>query len=153
MFILYSHYKPLTLFAVFATASFAALWCNCTVAQCQRTGSQCETDGACVASTSFIDGIEQHVRTCITRDKLVPPGQPFFCLSAEGLLNIHCCYTDYCNSINLKVPSGENWVSVVFSLNHKGIVVWFCSVLYHGIDIILKWKNSYVQVSHFYTIW
>ncbi|CAB1353767.1 unnamed protein product [Coregonus sp. 'balchen'] len=82
-----------------------ALWCNCTTAQCEKTGSQCETDGACMASTSFIDGQEQHIRICITRDKLVPPGQPFYCLSAEGLLNTHCCYTNYCNSLDLKVPS------------------------------------------------
>lgn len=86
----------------------AALWCNCTTAQCEKAGSQCETDGACMASTSFIDGQEQHIRICITRDNLVPPGQPFYCRGAEGLLNIHCCYTDYCNSIDLKVPSGEN---------------------------------------------
>ncbi|XP_031707230.1 activin receptor type-1B-like [Anarrhichthys ocellatus] len=83
-----------------------ALRCNCTTAQCEKTSLQCETDGACMASTSFIDGQEQHIRVCITRDKLEPPGQPFYCLSAEGFLNIHCCYTDYCNSIDLKVPSG-----------------------------------------------
>lgn len=59
-----------------------------------------------MASTSLIDGQEQHVRICIDKEKLVPPGQPFFCLSAEGLLNIHCCYTDYCNSLDLKVHSG-----------------------------------------------
>lgn len=86
----------------------AALRCNCTTVQCEKTGFQCETDGACMASTSLIDGQEQHVRRCITRDNLVPPGQPFFCLGAEGLLNIHCCYTDYCNSIDLKVPSGKS---------------------------------------------
>uniref|UniRef100_A0A3Q4C141 receptor protein serine/threonine kinase n=1 Tax=Mola mola TaxID=94237 RepID=A0A3Q4C141_MOLML len=73
---------------------------------CEKTGSHCETDGACMASIYFIDGQEQHVRTCITRDNLVPPGQPFYCRGAEGLLNIHCCYTDYCNSIDLQVPSG-----------------------------------------------
>lgn len=93
----------------------AALWCNCTTAQCEKTGAQCETNGACMASISVIEGQERHTRTCITRDNLVPPGQPFFCRGAEGLLNIHCCYTDYCNSIDLKVPSGENWHTV--SLN------------------------------------
>ncbi|XP_052382879.1 activin receptor type-1B-like isoform X2 [Oncorhynchus keta] len=87
--------------------SIPALWCNCTTAQCEKTGSQCETDGACMASTSFINGLEQHIRICITRDKLVPPGQPFYCLSAEGLLYTHCCYTNYCNSLDLKVTSGE----------------------------------------------
>ncbi|XP_061746221.1 activin receptor type-1B-like [Nerophis ophidion] len=85
--------------------SCEALWCNCTTARCEKTGFQCETDGACMASTSFLDGQEQHLRTCITRDKLEPPGQPFYCLSADGLVNILCCYSDYCNSMDLKVPS------------------------------------------------
>ncbi|XP_061544742.1 activin receptor type-1B-like isoform X1 [Phycodurus eques] len=85
--------------------SCEALLCNCTTAQCERRGFWCETDGACMASMSLIDGQEQHVRTCITRDQLEPPGHPFYCLSAEGLVNIHCCYTDYCNSIDLKLPS------------------------------------------------
>ncbi|CAB1336728.1 unnamed protein product [Coregonus sp. 'balchen'] len=31
-----------------------------------------------MASTSFIQGHEQHVRICIARDSLVPPGQPFY---------------------------------------------------------------------------
>lgn len=57
-----------------------------------------------MASTYSMEGKEQHIRMCINRDSLVPPGQPFYCLSAEGLLNTHCCYEDYCNSIDLKVP-------------------------------------------------
>lgn len=57
-----------------------------------------------MASTYYVEGKEQHIRICINRDSLVPPGQPFYCLSAEGLLNTHCCYEDYCNSIDLKVP-------------------------------------------------
>lgn len=57
-----------------------------------------------MASTYFVERKEQHIRICINRDSLVPPGQPFYCLSAEGLLNTHCCYEDYCNSIDLKVP-------------------------------------------------
>ena len=64
-----------------------------------------------MTSTSVLEGQEQHVRTCITRDNLVPPGQPFYCLGAAGLLNIYCCYTDYCNSIDLQVPSGETLTS------------------------------------------
>ncbi|KAL6111529.1 acvr1b [Pungitius sinensis] len=83
-----------------------ALRCNCSTAQCEKTGFQCETDGACMASTSFIGGQEKHFRHCIPRANLVPPGQPFYCLSAKGFLNNHCCYTDYCNNIDLKVPSG-----------------------------------------------
>lgn len=79
-----------------------ALRCNCT--NCEKTGYECETDGACMASTYHSQGKEQHVRICISRVNLVPPGQPFYCLSAPGLLNTHCCYEDYCNSIDLKVP-------------------------------------------------
>jgi len=54
-----------------------------------------------MASTYYIEEKKQHVRICINRDNLVPPGQPFYCLSAEGLLNTHCCYSDYCNSIEV----------------------------------------------------
>ncbi|KAK7878761.1 hypothetical protein WMY93_030921 [Mugilogobius chulae] len=82
-----------------------ALWCNCSTPQCLQEGSRCETDGACVASSSLLDGQEQRVRSCLAKEKLVPPGQPFFCLSAEGLMHIHCCYTDYCNSMDLKVST------------------------------------------------
>lgn len=91
----------------------SALRCNCT--NCEKQGYECETDGACMASTYFIQGKEQHVRICINRDNLVPPGQPFYCLSAEGLLNTHCCYEDYCNSIDLKVP-GEVTSSIMRAL-------------------------------------
>ncbi|KAL0158086.1 hypothetical protein M9458_046162, partial [Cirrhinus mrigala] len=80
------------------------LKCNCTA--CESSGYVCETDGACMASTSYINGQEeQQVRICIPRVSLVPPGQPIYCLSAKGLLNTHCCYTDFCNSINLQIPS------------------------------------------------
>lgn len=82
-----------------------ALKCNCT--NCEKSGYECETDGACMASTSYIKGQEQHVRICIPRESLIPPGQPIYCLSAEGVLNTHCCYTDYCNSVDLQVPNGE----------------------------------------------
>lgn len=61
-----------------------------------------------MASTYFNQGKEQHVRICIDRDNLVPPGQPFYCLSAEGLLNTHCCYVDYCNSIEVPGKASNN---------------------------------------------
>lgn len=89
----------------------AALRCNCT--NCEKTAYECETDGACMASTYHSQGKEQHVRICISRVNLVPPGQPFYCLSAPGLLNTHCCYEDYCNSIDLKIP-GEARTSNAF---------------------------------------
>nr|XP_024646318.1 activin receptor type-1B isoform X2 [Macaca nemestrina]XP_024646319.1 activin receptor type-1B isoform X2 [Macaca nemestrina] len=54
-----------------------------------------------------LDGMEHHVRTCIPKVELVPAGKPFYCLSSEDLRNTHCCYTDYCNRIDLRVPSGH----------------------------------------------
>ncbi|KAK2081501.1 Activin receptor type-1B [Saguinus oedipus] len=83
----------------------AALLCACT--NCLQANYTCETDGACMVSIFNLDGMEHHVRTCIPKVELVPAGKPFYCLSSEDLRNTHCCYTDYCNRIDLRVPSGE----------------------------------------------
>lgn len=107
-----------------------ALRCNCT--NCEKTGYECETDGACMASTFFNQGKEQHVRICINRDNLVPPGQPFYCLSAPRLLNTHCCYVDYCNSIDLKVP-GEALI-FQYHLHYVGLIK---SVQFKVISVLL----------------
>nr|XP_057911247.1 activin receptor type-1B-like [Doryrhamphus excisus] len=125
-----------------------ALWCNCTTARCEKTGFRCETDGACMASTSLIEGHEQHVRTCIARDNLEPPGQPFYCLSAQGLVTIHCCYSDYCNSIDLQVPSvttqpgpqggagpGGSWGTVRLAAVIAGPLLLLCGLLLAGVCV------------------
>lgn len=98
--------KPILL-PLFCCAS-AALWCNCTTPQCQKVGFQCETNGACRASTFFSNGKQQHGRDCIAQEDLLPPGKPIYCLGVEGYLYTQCCYSDYCNSIDLRVPPGEN---------------------------------------------
>lgn len=85
----------------------SALWCNCTTPLCKKSDFQCETDGACTASTIFSNGKQQHSRGCIPQEDLVPPGKPIYCLGVEGYLYTQCCYTDYCNSIDLRVPTGE----------------------------------------------
>lgn len=59
-----------------------------------------------MTSTTLIDGKEQHTRWCIPARDLEPRGQPIYCRGAEGLVNNHCCYIDYCNSIDLKLPTG-----------------------------------------------
>nr|XP_058938777.1 activin receptor type-1B isoform X2 [Kogia breviceps] len=82
-----------------------ALLCACT--SCLQANYTCETDGACMVSIFNLDGMEHHVRTCIPKVELVPAGKPFYCLSSEDLRNTHCCYTDFCNKIDLRVPSGE----------------------------------------------
>lgn len=85
---------------------FAALTCLCS--DCKQANSTCETDGACMVSVFNLDGVKHHVRTCIPEAKLIPAGKPFYCLSSEDLRNTHCCYSDFCNKIDLMVPSGED---------------------------------------------
>ncbi|XP_065275802.1 activin receptor type-1B isoform X6 [Emys orbicularis] len=60
-----------------------------------------------MVSSSNLGGVEHHIRTCIPKAELIPAGKPFYCLSSEDLRNTHCCYVDYCNEIDLKVPSGH----------------------------------------------
>lgn len=81
----------------------AALLCACT--SCLQANYTCETDGACMVSIFNLDGMEHHVRTCIPKVELVPAGKPFYCLSSEDLRNTHCCYTDFCNRIDLYTAS------------------------------------------------
>ncbi|XP_021421545.1 activin receptor type-1B-like isoform X1 [Oncorhynchus nerka] len=144
----------LTLLALSGLAIGDALRCNCT--NCVKSGYECETDGACMASTSFIQGHEQHVRICIARDSLVPPGQPFYCLSAEGLLNTHCCYTDYCNRVDLKVPSlpvkpgelgwvgsGGPWGPVELVAVIAGPVFLLCMLLLVGLFLFQHHQRTY----------
>lgn len=61
------------------------------------------------------------MRMCINSNELVPPGQPFYCLSAEGFMNTHCCYKDYCNSIDLQVPGGATFWSSRASSAQEGL--------------------------------
>ncbi|XP_028262182.1 activin receptor type-1B-like [Parambassis ranga] len=131
--------------------SCKALWCNCTTAQCQKTGFQCETDGACRVSALLDNGQEQHIRTCITRDSLVPPGQPFYCLSTEGFFNIRCCYTDYCNGIDLKIPSVTaptepgtgTWGLVELVAVIAGPLFLLCLLLLLGIFLYYYHRRAY----------
>uniref|UniRef100_A0A8C4FAK6 receptor protein serine/threonine kinase n=1 Tax=Dicentrarchus labrax TaxID=13489 RepID=A0A8C4FAK6_DICLA len=128
------------------TPNLITLRCNCT--NCEKTGYECETDGACMASTYNFQGKKQHVRICINRDNLVPPGQPFYCLSAEGLLNTHCCYEDYCNSIDLKIPgkwpgSGSSWGPVELVAVIAGPVFLLCVLLMVGVFLFQYHQRAY----------
>ncbi|XP_051997427.1 activin receptor type-1B-like isoform X2 [Xyrauchen texanus] len=120
-----------------------ALFCNCTLPHCEKNGFRCETNGACVASTSIIDGEEQHVRLCIQKDKLVPPGQPFYCLSAEGLMNTHCCYTDYCNSIVLRLQTGQDWGPVELTAVVAGPLFVLCVLVLLGMFLFQHNQRAY----------
>lgn len=99
--------EDLTFLLIPAPLCPVALLCACT--SCLQTNYTCETDGACMVSIFNLDGMEHHVRTCIPKVELVPAGKPFYCLSSEDLRNTHCCYSDFCNKIDLRVPSGE-WI-------------------------------------------
>ncbi|KAG5282178.1 hypothetical protein AALO_G00053060 [Alosa alosa] len=125
-----------------------ALRCNCT--NCESNGYECETDGACMASTSNIGGVEQHVRICISRDNLMPPGQPFYCLSAEGYLNTHCCYTDYCNSVDLQMPTVpeqeralSSWGPVELVAVIAGPIILVCLLLIVGVLLFQHHQRTY----------
>ncbi|XP_060774266.1 activin receptor type-1B-like [Neoarius graeffei] len=149
--------KTRILIVCFAVLGFGGacdgLLCNCTTSQCEKNGYRCETTGACMASTSLIDGQEQHIKICIDKEKLVPPGQPFFCLSAEGLLNIHCCYTDYCNSLDLKVHSVtvqpdlaeqmDGWGPVELAAVVAGSVFALCVLVLLGLFLFQRhWRAN-----------
>uniref|UniRef100_A0A8D3DF84 receptor protein serine/threonine kinase n=1 Tax=Scophthalmus maximus TaxID=52904 RepID=A0A8D3DF84_SCOMX len=80
-----------------------------------------------------------------------PPGQPFYCLSAEGLLNTHCCYVDYCNSIDLKVPvptksgdwAGSPWGPVELVAVIAGPVFLLCVLLMVGVFLFQYHQRAY----------
>ncbi|KAL4646167.1 activin receptor type-1B isoform X2 [Arapaima gigas] len=120
-----------------------ALRCNCTV--CEKTDYECETDGACMASISLYNGQVRHMRICIARGNLEPPGQPLYCLSAEGLLNTHCCYTDYCNSVDLKVPlADQGWLGPVELVAViAGPVFLLCVLLIVGVFLFQHHQRTY----------
>uniref|UniRef100_A0A8C2L768 receptor protein serine/threonine kinase n=1 Tax=Cyprinus carpio TaxID=7962 RepID=A0A8C2L768_CYPCA len=127
-----------------------SLLCNCTAPPCEKNGYKCETKGACMASTSVIKGEEQHVRLCIQKEDLVPPGQPFYCLSAEGLMNTHCCYSDYCNSIDLRLPtvtngpgSGQDWGPVELTAVVAGPVFVLCVLVLLGLFLFQHHQRAY----------
>ncbi|XP_041438414.1 activin receptor type-1B isoform X2 [Xenopus laevis] len=80
---------------------------RCMCSNCIQSNFTCVTDGACMVSISNVKGKEYHLRACIGQEDLVPPGKPFYCLSSEDIRNTYCCYTDYCNKIDVGVPTGQ----------------------------------------------
>ncbi|XP_005739704.1 activin receptor type-1B-like [Pundamilia nyererei] len=128
-----------------------ALWCNCTTPLCKKSDFQCETDGACTASTIFSNGKQQHSRGCIPQEDLVPPGKPIYCLGVEGYLYTQCCYTDYCNSIDLRVPTeigggygpGGTWRLVELVAVIAGPLFLLCLLLLVGAFIYHYHRRGY----------
>ncbi|MGH0178507.1 UNVERIFIED_CONTAM: hypothetical protein FKN15_077916 [Acipenser sinensis] len=132
------------------TAVIEGLRCNCT--QCDRTDFQCETDGACMASTSYINGVEHHVRMCIPARELEPAGQPIYCLSAKDLRNTHCCYTDFCNNVDPGRPSGtpsgfgytpSGWGPVELAVVIAGPVFLLCVILIVAVFLFQHHQRVY----------
>ncbi|XP_016339401.1 activin receptor type-1B-like [Sinocyclocheilus anshuiensis] len=127
-----------------------ALFCNCSRPQCEKDGYKCETNGACMASTSVFEGQEEHVRLCIQKEHLIPLSQPFHCLSVKGLLNTHCCYSDYCNSIDLDLPtvtnapgSGQDWGPVELTAVVAGPIFVLCVLVLLGLFLFQRRQRAY----------
>ncbi|XP_054601886.1 activin A receptor type 1Ba isoform X1 [Nothobranchius furzeri] len=143
----------LTLLALSGLAAVGdALRCNCTT--CEKTGYECETDGACMASTFMVGLKEERVRVCINQVDLVPAGHPIYCLSAEGFSNTHCCYEDYCNSIDLQVQvptnsggvgseTGSMWGPVELMAIIAGPVFLLCVLLVVGVFFFHHHQRAY----------
>ncbi|XP_058624165.1 activin receptor type-1B-like, partial [Onychostoma macrolepis] len=128
----------------------SALFCNCTTPQCVKDGYKCKTNGACVVSTSIIDGQEQLLRFCIQKVELVPLHKPFYCLSIKGLMNTHCCYSDYCNSIDLSLPtvtsgpgSGQDWGPLELTAVVVVPVFVLCVLVLLGVFLFLHHQRAY----------
>ncbi|XP_047236089.1 activin A receptor type 1Ba [Girardinichthys multiradiatus] len=138
----------LTLLALLGLAAVSdALRCNCTT--CEDT-DECETDGACIVSSYKVGERQVLMRHCITHDKMAPP---IYCKSAEGFLNVHCCFADYCNSIDLKVPattkagdwsaSGNSWGPVELVAVIAGPVFLLCVLLMVGVFLFQYHQRAY----------
>ncbi|XP_063071399.1 activin receptor type-1B [Engraulis encrasicolus] len=131
---------------------YDGLVCNCSRPDCEKQGFVCQTDGACMVLTQVLEGVETRVRQCIPRDQLVPAGQPFHCLSAEGYFNRHCCYTDYCNSMELNfrpvtpwppVGFAESWGPVEVAAVVAGPVFLLCVLLLLARFLFLHRQRTY----------
>uniref|UniRef100_A0A8C5QVA1 Activin receptor type-1C n=1 Tax=Leptobrachium leishanense TaxID=445787 RepID=A0A8C5QVA1_9ANUR len=117
---------------------------ECLCSDCSKTNFTCETDGACMVSTTNIDGEKYQMRGCISLADLVPVGKPFYCLSSEDIRNTHCCDTDFCNKIDITVgalagiepASSSSWgpvelVAVIAVPLFLLCVVFIVVVLFH----------------------
>ncbi|XP_027871662.1 activin A receptor type 1Ba [Xiphophorus couchianus] len=139
----------LTLLALLGLAAVGdALHCNCTNCNGVNSG-ECETKGACLVSTYKLEGKDVLMRSCLDPDRMIPP---IFCKSAEGHLNAHCCFEDYCNNIVLKVPdpttgewvtSGSSWGPVELVAVIAGPVFLLCVLLMVGVFLFQYHQRAY----------
>uniref|UniRef100_V9KSU0 receptor protein serine/threonine kinase n=1 Tax=Callorhinchus milii TaxID=7868 RepID=V9KSU0_CALMI len=105
----------------------AALKCFCK--DCVKFNQTCETDGACLASLSRINGVQHEIRLCVSAEKLVPP---IYCQSNEDYVTTICCYQDFCNKLELSLPRGrkvEGWGPVELAAVIAGPVFLVCLLL------------------------
>ncbi|KAG8452341.1 hypothetical protein GDO86_004229 [Hymenochirus boettgeri] len=85
----------------------SALEIKCMCSNCKQSNFTCVTDGACMVSISNVNGKQYHLRACIAEVELVPVGKPFYCLSSRSFATPTAVTHDYCNNIDLVVPTGR----------------------------------------------
>ncbi|XP_037745783.1 TGF-beta receptor type-1 isoform X4 [Chelonia mydas] len=84
----------------------AALQCFCHL--CTKDNFTCVTDGLCFASVTRTPDRLIHNSMCIAEVDLIPRDRPFVCAlsSKDGVVTApYCCVTDYCNKIELQIPT------------------------------------------------
>nr|XP_060637467.1 TGF-beta receptor type-1 isoform X1 [Anolis sagrei ordinatus] len=84
----------------------SALQCYCLL--CQQDNFTCTTDGLCF--TSVTQNREKTISNfmCIAEVDLIPKDRPFICApsTSEGVRTAaHCCNKDFCNKIDLPIPT------------------------------------------------
>ncbi|XP_033919793.1 TGF-beta receptor type-1 [Melopsittacus undulatus] len=84
----------------------SALRCYCHL--CTKDNFTCVTDGLCFTSvTRTADKVIRN-SMCIAQIDLIPRDRPFVCAhsSRDGVFTFpHCCDRDYCNKIELPIPT------------------------------------------------
>uniref|UniRef100_A0A4W3GRL6 Activin types I and II receptor domain-containing protein n=1 Tax=Callorhinchus milii TaxID=7868 RepID=A0A4W3GRL6_CALMI len=113
----------LTLSLSVSFPSCPALKCFCK--DCVKFNQTCETDGACLASLSRINGVQHEIRLCVSAEKLVPP---IYCQSNEDYVTTICCYQDFCNKLELSLKV-EGWGPVELAAVIAGPVFLVCLLL------------------------
>ncbi|XP_058036335.1 TGF-beta receptor type-1 [Ahaetulla prasina] len=83
-----------------------ALQCFCL--HCTKENFTCTTDGLCLTSVTRNRNKIQRNSMCLAEYDLFPRDRPFVCAisTSEGGITVpHCCDKDFCNKIDLPIPT------------------------------------------------
>uniref|UniRef100_A0A8C5SKB1 TGF-beta receptor type-1 n=1 Tax=Laticauda laticaudata TaxID=8630 RepID=A0A8C5SKB1_LATLA len=76
----------------------------------------CTTDGLCLTSVTRNKNKIQRNSMCLAENDLFPKGRPFVCAisTSKGVITVpHCCDKDFCNKIDLPVPTPGKFSSIL----------------------------------------